>query len=345
VCLPDCGCTVKNRGVTVISVAADRKNMFPSLCQILRAVCYSAEGCAGYQGRMKTSFTAALGTAQIMTGLFNIGLGPGRTSTSPGDLTSLGAAYWLGAVFIVTGIMSILAGRFPSPCLVGFTVFMNIVGAIFAITAIALYGIDVKDASVLWMCDRSRNYTGYRGDSCRNVALVAQSLLTSMDITLIALAVLQFCVNIRFTILGIRALTSEMKKEEFIVAGIISVLADRYPSVCSVGFAVLLNIVGSIFSTIGIVLYAIDLGDTSLLWMCDNHEENNCAYVAYLAQRLLIGMDITLIVMAVIQLCVCISLAALGIRGLLGGRKAEGGRGVDIAQPLLKEVLMTSPGA
>lgn len=35
---------------------------------------------------------------QIMVGLFNIGLGSGRTSTNPGDLTSLGAAYWLGAV-------------------------------------------------------------------------------------------------------------------------------------------------------------------------------------------------------------------------------------------------------
>lgn len=33
-----------------------------------------------------------------MVGLCNIGLGPGRTSTNPGDLTSLGAPYWLGAV-------------------------------------------------------------------------------------------------------------------------------------------------------------------------------------------------------------------------------------------------------
>lgn len=37
-------------------------------------------------------------TIQIMVGLFNIGLGPGRTSTHPGDLTGLGAAYWLAAV-------------------------------------------------------------------------------------------------------------------------------------------------------------------------------------------------------------------------------------------------------
>lgn len=35
---------------------------------------------------------------QIMVGLFNIGLGPGRTSMGPDDLTYLGAPYWLGAV-------------------------------------------------------------------------------------------------------------------------------------------------------------------------------------------------------------------------------------------------------
>lgn len=37
-------------------------------------------------------------TVQIMVSVFNIGLGPGRTSTGSGDLTSLGVAYWLGAV-------------------------------------------------------------------------------------------------------------------------------------------------------------------------------------------------------------------------------------------------------
>lgn len=37
-------------------------------------------------------------TVQMMVGLVNIGLGSGRTSTRPGDVSSLGAAYWLGAV-------------------------------------------------------------------------------------------------------------------------------------------------------------------------------------------------------------------------------------------------------
>lgn len=73
-------------------------------------------------GPMKTSITAAVGvssnwirrrpeaavclltlasvlqTMQMMVGLFNVGLGSGRTSTRLGDVGSLGAAYWLGAV-------------------------------------------------------------------------------------------------------------------------------------------------------------------------------------------------------------------------------------------------------
>ncbi|XP_070821888.1 membrane-spanning 4-domains subfamily A member 4A-like [Chaetodon trifascialis] len=198
---------VKNQRAT-----AGSEITFPPLSQILKALCEAPESCSVYRGPMQTSVTTVLGTIQIMVGLFNIALGPGRTSTSPGDLTSLGAAYWLGAVFIVTGIMSILAGQFPSSCLVGFTVFMNIAGAIFAITGIVLYAIDLADASLLWLCDRRRNNADRHGDSCRNLALLAQSALTSMDSMMIAMAVLQLGVNVRFTILGIRALTSEMKK-------------------------------------------------------------------------------------------------------------------------------------
>ncbi|KAF3692282.1 hypothetical protein EXN66_Car007958 [Channa argus] len=91
----------------------------------------------------------------------------------------------------------------------GFTVFMNIVGAIFAITGIVLYIIDLKNASLLWMCDQSRNNVSQNSDNCRNVAVFAQKLIRSMDIALIVLAVLQLYVSIRFAILGIRALMKE----------------------------------------------------------------------------------------------------------------------------------------
>ncbi|XP_072249497.1 uncharacterized protein [Leuresthes tenuis] len=188
--------------------------MFPPLHWILKSVCCSPSSGSVHRRQVLTCVTAALGTVQIMVGLLNIGLGPGRTSTHPGDFTSLGAAYWLGTVFIVTGIMSILAGQFPSSCLMGFSVFMNIACAILAITGIVLYVIDLGDASLLWICDRGLYNAAVYDDSCRNVARFAQSLLTSMDNTLIVLAVLLLFVCIRFAVLGIRFLIGGMNEEE-----------------------------------------------------------------------------------------------------------------------------------
>ena len=45
----------------------------------------------------------------IMVGLFNIGLGPGRMSYHPEDLTHLRAAYWLGGV--VNDIVVLISDR------------------------------------------------------------------------------------------------------------------------------------------------------------------------------------------------------------------------------------------
>ncbi|KAM3614725.1 uncharacterized protein V6R79_018508 [Siganus canaliculatus] len=323
---------------------------------------------------VQLSATPVIGTIQIMVGVFNIGLGPGRTSISPGDLSSLGAAYWLGAVFIVTGIMSILAAEIPSTCLVGFTVFMNIVGAIFSVTGIALYAIDLINSSVLWICDRSENNAD------------CQHLLMSVDVTMIALTVIQLIVSVRFAVVGIKALigvTTEKQVSEmsvsvvkdkgvtvitvtsdtdsmlppvcqvfkglcyspmlcsvkkglmqsnavsalaavqimvglfniglapgrishhpgdfahlgvaywlggvFVFTGVVSVFADQFSSLCLVGFAAFVNIVGAILSIVGIVMYAVDLGDHSIENMCDwgderRYRDDNCRFVAYVGQ-------------------------------------------------------------
>ncbi|XP_041650369.1 membrane-spanning 4-domains subfamily A member 15-like isoform X2 [Cheilinus undulatus] len=180
--------------------------MFPTHRQTLKSFSSSD---------LQSCFTTACGTLQIMVGLFHIGLGPGRTSLVPGDLASLGAAYWLGGVFIVAGILSILAGQFPSRVLVGFTVFMNIAAAIFAIIGILLYAIDLGNASVLWLCDRSRIPARHsHGDNCTNVALHAQTLLVSMDITMMALALLQLFVSVGLSVLGIKFFIVGTKEEK-----------------------------------------------------------------------------------------------------------------------------------
>uniref|UniRef100_A0A8C9YMP5 Uncharacterized protein n=1 Tax=Sander lucioperca TaxID=283035 RepID=A0A8C9YMP5_SANLU len=140
----------KDKGVTVVTVAADSKSMLPPLCQILKSLCYSPMCCSAifFLHRLlqqSTVSTIDLFTIQIMVGLFNIGLVPGRTYMYPKDLTSLGVAYWLGAVHI------------------------------------------------------------YLFCSTR--------LLTTMDITMIVLAVLQLCVCISFAVLGIKAVVNRQKEE------------------------------------------------------------------------------------------------------------------------------------
>ncbi|KAM7421430.1 hypothetical protein PAMA_015523 [Pampus argenteus] len=205
---------VKDDKVTVLTVTADNRSVWPLLWEILKTLCYSPMCCSVDERLMQSTVTAALGTIQIMVGLFSIGLGPGRISTHPEDLANLGAAYWLGGVFITVGIVSIFADRYPSLCSVGFTVFMNIIGSIFASIGIVLYSRDLADPSVLGMCDRGRyNARDENNDACRGVAAYAQYLLTGMDITSIILAALQLCVSISFVVLGIKALVNRKEEE------------------------------------------------------------------------------------------------------------------------------------
>ncbi|XP_067456215.1 membrane-spanning 4-domains subfamily A member 18-like isoform X2 [Thunnus thynnus] len=194
----------KDKGVTVVTITANSKSVFPPLCQILGAFCCSPVCCSVYKGLMKTCVTAVLGTIQIMVGLMIITLASGQLFTNPLDVNSLGAAYWLGAAFTVVGIMSILAGHVPSPCLVGFTVFMNIVGAIFAIVGITLYAIDL---------DRHYKAQLYWYDPYDSSSFVTQRLLSYIDAVIITLAALQLSVSFTFVVLGIKALIN-WKKEE-----------------------------------------------------------------------------------------------------------------------------------
>ncbi|XP_028281793.1 uncharacterized protein LOC114448803 [Parambassis ranga] len=192
---------VKDKGPTLVTMAT---GTLRPVRGVLRVPCCISIECV----------LAAFGTVQIMIGLFNIALGPGRTSTHPEDLSSLGAAYWLGAVFIFAGIVSIFTGCFANCCIVCFTVSINILGAIFSIIAIWLYAVDLENASITWMCNYGWISGDANDDNCRNVAYFAQKLLTGMDMSLIILAVLQLCVCISFSILGIYSLVCTEKEKD-----------------------------------------------------------------------------------------------------------------------------------
>lgn len=59
----------------------------------------------------------------------------------------------------------------------GFTVFMNVIGSIFAIIGIVLYSRDLADPSVLSLCDHPWYSAGNDDDACRNVAFYAQVII------------------------------------------------------------------------------------------------------------------------------------------------------------------------
>ncbi|XP_071327080.1 membrane-spanning 4-domains subfamily A member 15-like isoform X1 [Trachinotus anak] len=192
----------EDKGVTVITIKANSKSMFPPLCQILGALCYSPVCCSVQKGLMNPCVTAVIGTIQIMMGLFNIALGPGRPFLNPMDVGQMAVPYWLGAVYTAVGLMSFMAGQFPSPCLVGLGLSMNVVGAVFAIVGIVLYGIEVYDLLGWRWYDYWRDrYVG---------------LLTTADTVSVIMAVLQLCLCIGFAVLTIKALVNRKKEEQVV---------------------------------------------------------------------------------------------------------------------------------
>lgn len=51
---------------------------------------------------------------------------------------------------------------------------MNIAGALFAITAIVLYVVDLENVPLVWVCDSNRNSVFLTDDSCGHMAQFVQ---------------------------------------------------------------------------------------------------------------------------------------------------------------------------
>ncbi|KAJ8354588.1 hypothetical protein SKAU_G00221550 [Synaphobranchus kaupii] len=196
----------KGEGVTVLTINSDPGSSVPLVIQLLGALCCSPL-CFVSQGLKRLL---------------------------AGTQTALG--------FIAAGLMSMLGERFPSPCLVFLTAFMNLASACLAVTAIVLYSVDLGSGQGLrWKCnsyetatyrsERRRyryRYDDYdhqtitptpyddRGvnefkrrtnfDICQSTRDVLLVLLGGIDILLIIFAVLQLCVAISATVLGVKAL-------------------------------------------------------------------------------------------------------------------------------------------
>ncbi|XP_052434590.1 uncharacterized protein tmem176l.1 isoform X2 [Carassius gibelio] len=157
-----------------------------------------------------TDIHTALGTVQIMVGVMNITMG------CFGFIFS----FWIGGVFLVVGITSVHAVKFPRPKLLLIAVILNVVSAALAITAVVLHSMDLAMGSSSSCYGEHGYYSSYNDwfthkmsnfESCFYYKNLNQMILGGLDVMMIVLAVLQLCVTISFCVVTGRDLC---KKDE-----------------------------------------------------------------------------------------------------------------------------------
>ncbi|XP_008428942.1 transmembrane protein 176B-like [Poecilia reticulata] len=146
----------------------------------------------------------------------------------------------------------------------------------------------------------------------------------------------------------------------FIMFGIMCILSEKYPSPCLIMLNVFANLVGAALAIAAIVLYSILEGDMYVWLSCDDRYDYGYYYrrttpsppadAAYLKEMclegklmirmLLRGITGVLVVLSVVELCVTISCAVLGIKALrrTGNKPNQTSDEPEYFKPLLEEV-------
>lgn len=118
---------------------------------------------------MMNNYTA-LGIVQVIVGILSLGTG----------IQFL--RFWLGSVFLMVGIVTVVAVRFPSDCLLLTAAVLNTVSAVLAMTGLAFSASDMASDTT-------------------NNNWITRALL---DIAMIIFLVLQFCVTLSFSVLTLK---------------------------------------------------------------------------------------------------------------------------------------------
>ncbi|XP_034030120.1 uncharacterized protein LOC117513966 [Thalassophryne amazonica] len=149
----------------------------------------------------------------------------------------------------------------------------------------------------------------------------------------------------------------------YIAFGITCLLSEKFPSPCLVVSNVILNLSGVVFAIAAIVLYSINVGNIRMWWMCssdyywysyrttnptDSPEEKMLLekYNEGKALVLMLARSISavLLILSVLELCLTISSAVLGIKDLKCSEKEQDmiAENPEDYKPLLEEVTTNS---
>ncbi|KAL7835978.1 hypothetical protein SRHO_G00283250 [Serrasalmus rhombeus] len=146
----------------------------------------------------------------------------------------------------------------------------------------------------------------------------------------------------------------------FIVAGIVCILAEKFPSSCLLSLTGLVNLVSAALAITATVFYSIDLGRLPGRYNCNQRGysygygyENttasqikylmeNCEHNQHIFKMVYGGLEILLIVLAVLQLCVTVSSCVLILKTLCKKKKGDEMEDPELRQPLVEEDLSSS---
>ncbi|KAM8734570.1 membrane-spanning 4-domains subfamily A member 6C-like isoform 1-T2 [Acanthopagrus schlegelii] len=142
----------------------------------------------------------------------------------------------------------------------------------------------------------------------------------------------------------------------FVMFGAIGILSEKYPSPCLVIVNVTLNLLAGVaFAIAAIILYSINIANM-WVWLCEDYEysyrrhntpsphedmiREKCEEGSAMVLMLTRGMNGLLIVLSVLELCLVISSAVLGIKALCNSERRENENNEDPERykPLLEEV-------
>ncbi|XP_065117962.1 uncharacterized protein [Paramisgurnus dabryanus] len=193
---------------------ANPKSKWPTLCQILGNLCLSPAGSIpqDVKGAMLDLLTA-LGILQIIVGILNIAIGILFAYWGIHDyIMTFNGPFWLGAVFLISGIMTLLVGCCSSIVLDILSLILNQVSAFVGFMGVALYSWDLVSASFYSATLIQEQMKG--ADAFLYFEDSNMMFRRTLDVMMIALAVLQLCLNVYFIVILVRVFVEKNSAEE-----------------------------------------------------------------------------------------------------------------------------------
>ncbi|RXN38421.1 transmembrane protein 176A-like [Labeo rohita] len=331
----------RGEGLTVINVTSNPKSKWPVLCQILGFLCYSpvCSVSQGMKGKLKDLLTA-LGIVQMCIGVLNIAMGIVFTCTGlyfTMYLTAQGP-FWLGSLFLLSGILCILAVKFPTSSLLIMGIIMNGVNVALVFITMVVYTVDLTNGHNEYRgtCDYYSRYD-YGTPSPEESRRKEMCLSYKNGIVQMIIGVLNIAVGIAFTCLSPWYTMDRIAQGPFWIGSVVIT-------------GMILNIVGTALAITAIVLYSVDLANDHTGY-CESYNSNYysrydygygyetpsseisrrqeiCQYYRNLTETMFKGLDIMMIVLSVLQLCVTISFCVLTGKALC--KKDEDAKTVQI---------------